>query len=246
MSDLGRRIPTDWQHVQTYGIRTALPVTVEQVEDVLPLPYHLRRVYDQGQEGACVGYGTSWAKSILDRYGRGTFPRFDPNWLYRGAQLIDDWAETPPEEGTSVRAAMDILRDHGHRRVWRGKTLEPEHRWGIHTNRWATRVDEMRTAIAEGIPVVIGINWYSAFDHPEYIASSREWWIAPIGLTPLDRLRGGHCVCVYGASDRRQAFKIVNNWGMSYPLVWMPYDVMQQMLNEYGEAAIITDRVEGT
>lgn len=28
----------------------------------------------------------------------------------------------------------------------------------------------------------------------------------------LGGIRGGHCVCVYGASDRRQAVKFVNNW----------------------------------
>ena len=55
---------------------------------------------------------------------------------------------------------------------------------------------------------------------------------------PLD---GGHCVCIYGASDERQAFKFVNNWGMGYPLTWIPYETMQLLLNQYGEATLITD-----
>ena len=242
MSDLGRRIPTDWQHVQKYGIRAALPVTPLVVEDSLKIPYGFRRYYDQGTEGACVGFGCSWAMSTLNlqKSYRNNFPKYDANWLYRAAQLVDDWEETPPEEGTSVRAAMDVLRDQGHR-VRRYRKLwpaDPAH--GIQTNRWATHVDEMRAAIEVGIPVVIGINWYQNFDTPRQRWNG-EWWI---GEGNLGSLRGGHCVCVYGASDERQAFRIVNNWGMSYPLVWMPYDTMQRMLNEYGEAAIITDRVE--
>jgi hypothetical protein len=41
-------------------------------------------------------------------------------------------------------------------------------------------------------PVVIGVNWYSNFDHP--VRDSRgRWWI---GKGDLGRIRGGHCVCI--------------------------------------------------
>jgi hypothetical protein len=49
-------------------------------------------------------------------------------------------------------------------------------------------------------------------------------------------------VCVYGASDRRQAFAVKNSWGRSYPLAWLPYEVMVELLREDGEATVITDR----
>lgn len=226
----GRRKPSDWLHVEKYPVRMRLMIAL--VNKTLALPYQYRAAYDQGAEGACVGFGGSWMTSI---HNTGFF---DARWLYQRAQFIDEWADTPPEEGTSVRAAMDILRTVGHRRVFRGKVLEPDLRYGILENRWATTVDEMRTAIADGRAVTIGVNWYANFDAP--VKKSSGWWI---GEGDLRRIRGGHCVCVYGASDKFQAFRIVNNWGKEYPTVLMPYNTMQRLLNEDGEATLITDAV---
>jgi hypothetical protein len=99
-------------------------------------------------------------------------------------------------------------------------------------------VDEIRTSIADGSPVTFGTNWYVNFDNP--VAKRREWWI---GAGSLGMRRGGHAVCVYRASDRRQAVGIVNNWGVRYPLVWMPYETLDRMLAEHAEATLVTDRV---
>ena len=50
MSDLGRRIPTDFEHITKYALRALFPSIPERVEDVLALPAsRLRRIYDQGE-----------------------------------------------------------------------------------------------------------------------------------------------------------------------------------------------------
>jgi hypothetical protein len=241
---LGRREPTDWVHVERYGLVGPLGVTPVTVEDSLPLPYALRIAYDQGQEGACVGFGWSWAMSILNSlHGFTTVTaKYDPRWLYQQAQAADEWPETPPEEGTSVRAAGDVLRLQGHVRIVRNKEQPVNPAEGILANRWATSVDEMRGCISRGVPVVIGVNWYSNFFTPELVG--REYWIGRgiMGPGNLGRVEGGHCVCVYGASDKRQAFRIVNNWGKDWPLVWIPYDVMVRLIREDGEIAVIVDK----
>lgn len=237
------------KYAMTLRIDAPAPTTVEET---LMLPSsRLRRLYDQGEEGACVGFGWSWAMSIRNALqGRsglqgGVVPVYDARWLYQNAQAVDEYADTPPEQGTSVRAGGDILRDVGHVRLYRGKVLSPNLADGIAANRWAQTVDEMRLAIALGLPVVIGVNWYRNFDRPQPFG--REFFIGTdgksrAGTDDLGPIRGGHCVCVYAASDKRQAFKVVNNWGMTYPLVWLPYSVMARLLAEYGEAALITDR----
>ena len=63
--------------------------------------------YNQGEEGACVGFGISRLTSQLNR------KLYDGFWLYHEAQKIDEW---PGEDydGTSVRAGLDILRKRGH------------------------------------------------------------------------------------------------------------------------------------
>ena len=247
-SRLGRYIPDDFEHVAKW--RFAPQVTATTVNRILPLPaWHW--THDQGAEGACVGFGSSMLMSILNlaqRRAAGIKPytvRYDPWWLWDRSKEIDYWPDTNPgdDNGTSVSASMDVLRDRGH--VLEPKTTTqdrvlnatPDLSHGIATNRWATTTDEMRTALALGIPVSIGVNWYSNFDVP-VLRGTHHW----IGEGSLGRIRGGHCVCVYGASDTRQAFRIKNSWGKDYPLVWMPYATMDRLLNEYGEATLVTDR----
>lgn len=93
--------------------------------------------YDQGSEGACVGYGISRLASLLNRV------RYDASWLYHEAQRVDEW---PGEgyDGTSVRAGLDVLRTSGHRRVSRnGNVKPPSTEDGIQANRWATSIDDV-------------------------------------------------------------------------------------------------------
>jgi hypothetical protein len=104
--------------------------------------------YDQGKEGACVGFGCSRMMSLLNR------KRYDARWLWDWAKETDDWPETNPgdDQGTSVRAACDILRSRGHV-TWRASFLgrdyqqrdteNPNAADGITVYRWAKTVDDV-------------------------------------------------------------------------------------------------------
>jgi hypothetical protein len=234
MSGLGRRIPTDFEHVEKYPIRAIAPATVATVNRALSIPAFVRAKYDQGKEGACVGFSSSIMMSILNR-------RFyDAHWLWNEAKKIDEWPDTNPgdDNGTSVRAACDVLRAQGHCRIYRSKTEPCNPQDGIAANRWATNVDEMRTQIAAGNPVVLGINWYVEMDTPAKVGS--RYWVAKD--KKLTKIRGGHAICTYAAFDRYQAFGLQNSWGASYPRVLIPYEVVQRLINEQGEACLVTDR----
>jgi hypothetical protein len=248
VSGFGRRIPEDWEHVEGYPLEALLedvahPLTEapSHVEKSLGLPPYWK-TWDQGREGACVGFGTSAMMGVTNTRqsrmeGKPRQHKYEPRWLYKQAQLVDEWNVTPPQEGTSVRAGCDILRTRGHRRMRYGKVYPEDTAHGISANRWAVNVDEMRSAIFANMAISIGVNWYSNFDSPVLVDGER--WV---GQSSLGRIRGGHCVCVYRMSDRRGAFKIMNSWGAGYAPIWMPYATMQRLLNEDGEAAVITDR----
>lgn len=249
MRPLGRRIPTDFKHLDKHP---TILSPVLNVERTLVLPsWHW--THDQGKEGSCIGHGsvmeraiTNTAQNVLLRY---LYPtrRYDPISLWNQAKVIDEWPDTNPgdDNGTSVRAAYDVLRILGARKVksMRLSNNVPVPRgleaWnlanGVVSNEWAAGVDQMRAAIASKTPVTIGVNWYEGFDTPQLVGN--DWTVTKYG-----KIRGGHCVCVYGASDKRQAFKFKNSWGKSYPLAWIPYGVMQRLLNEQGEACISVDR----
>lgn len=229
---LGRRPPTDWEHVDKYPLR-ALPKD-ERPKDVpsaiginwypefdrpvkgkdgrwrVTVPSRTSRVrgghcicvkppnlndiygwwlfYDQGEEGACVGFGESRMMSLMNR------KRYDARWLYKWAQDHDEWTDTPPEEGTSVRAGLDGLRTVGHVRFPRARggwePVDPAE--GIAANRWATDIDD----------------WLIALGRP-------------------------------GAEE----VPFLNSWGKSYPhIVWMPVEAAERLMREDGEFPIITDR----
>lgn len=222
---LGRREPTDWEHVERYPLRalaetpTRVPVVIgvnwytamdapaerngrwwlDEARDlgtvrgghcVCLRPYGVTDAagwwdfYDQGQEGACVGFGWSRAMSLLNR------KRYAAEWLYHQAQLADEWASTPPEEGTSVRAGGDVLRSAGH--MVAGQ-LAPAAGEGISAFRWATTADEIVAAL--GFPA-------SATHVP-----------------------------------------LLNSWGRGYPrTTWTSVELLARLLHEEGEFAVPTDR----
>lgn len=247
---LGRRVPETWTHVEHFPLRTLIADPLHELvippatEKSLGLPWWWKQ-HDQGQEGSCVGFGCSSMMSITNHRqrllatGQDITYRYEARWLYQQAQLIDEWAETPPEEGTSVKAGCDILRDIGHRRVQRGVAGEPLLVHGISANRWATTVDEIRAAIYADLAVAIGINWYASMDLPFQKVPGGDYWIS---IERHSKILGGHCLTIFRMSDSRQAFKLMNSWNNDWPPSWISYDDVQRLLDEQGEGACITDR----
>lgn len=92
--------------------------------------------YDQGREGACVGFACSRMMTLLNR------AKYDAPWLYHQAQAIDGWPL--PHEGTSGRAACEILRAKGHKTP---KGAAPKPAQGISVYRWAQSVDEINACL---------------------------------------------------------------------------------------------------
>lgn len=115
--------------------------------------------YDQGSEGACVGFGTSRMASLLNR------KRYFARWLWDRAKEIDYWSDTNPgdADGTSVEAAMRIMYERGHV-TWKNsyepwntdgegmdwiprRDLPPTSEEGISRYRWARTVDEVQDVL---------------------------------------------------------------------------------------------------
>lgn len=234
LQPLGRRAPTDWEHIDKYPLRAAeapaLPVPVvwginwyesfdNPIKDdngmywvgrnakqlgrirgghAIMSPVNIRKdaaswrtFYNQGAEGACVGFASSRMMSHLNR------KRYDARWLWSKAKEVDEWSDTNPgdDNGTSVRAAMDILRDVGHVMIRGKKTYDPTLLEGIARNRWATSVTQV----------------LSVLQNKQYM---------DMGAIPFH-----------------------NSWGRDYPnIVWMPLETWERLLKEDGEATMITDR----
>jgi len=225
---LGRRPPSDWNHVEKYPL-TAATVPAKPTPVVIGVNWYVEfdnpqkdaqghywiardgkltkirgghcvclkprgtsdpdewwDFYNQGQEGACVGFGISRLASQLNR------KRYDGFWLYHEAQKVDEY---PGEdyEGTSVRAGLDVLRTRGHCVVGEDGKDEPEQIGeGIRANRWARNIDDVLSALGYG------------------------------GLDYVD---------------------VLNSWGREYPhLTRMPASILERLRDEDGEVGLVTDR----
>jgi C1A family cysteine protease len=176
-------------------------------------------ILDQGQEGACVGFG--WTAELLaepmpyqaredsgNNYARN---------LYLEAKVLDEW---PGEnyEGTSVLAGAKALKN---------RNL-------IGGYRWCFGIDELRDTIISQGPVVIGVPWYEGM----YEAEGGV-------VTITGKKVGGHCLTVTGYDADKNMFRWQNSWGRGYGLdgsALIGYNDLAGLLSEQGEACIPMDR----
>lgn len=135
--------------------------------------------YNQGHEGACVGFGWSRCMSIFNGV------EYTARWLWDSAKNRDEWPETNPgdENGTSVRAAAEVLKETGHV-LWdeayvdddwqkRAKYV-PEAKQGIKAFRWAKSVDDVHAVLgnarADDLGAVPLLNsWGPEYPHRVYL-----------------------------------------------------------------------------
>ncbi len=127
--------------------------------------------YDQGAEGACVGFGWSRCMSLLNQ------ELYAARWLWDRAKEIDQWDETNPgdDNGTSCRAAGDILKKHGHV-DWADEYADDDHTErdgykpaadnGITRYRWARSVDDVHKVLGyDGGGVTFLNSWGRGYPH---------------------------------------------------------------------------------
>jgi hypothetical protein len=130
---------------------------------------------DQGQEGACVGFG--WSHELSARPKVIRTDASGAQAIYNRARQLDQW---PGEdyEGTSVLAGAKAVQE---RLNSKGVTVMPEYRWAF---GWH---DVALTLGFKG-PVVLGVDWYS-----------NMWDPAEDGFLHADGdLVGGHCILARG------------------------------------------------
>jgi hypothetical protein len=239
----GRLIEKNRDYEDTYPFKSLIAdlhpeqkVQPLSVERILRLPA-LQSYYNQGDEGACVGYSASWQTSY---YNNAPLQKYDARWLYKQAQANDNNPLTDPakDTGTFVWAAFWVLRHLGHKKL---NETKPDINDGLLSYYWGKTADDGRRAISIDRPFVIGINWYESFMQPEKNGS--DYWI---GKNQLGKLCGGHAIIVRGASDVRQSLYLTSTWGWEYPSIWLSYDMFNKLMKEDGEMCVGVDNLKNT
>lgn len=169
---------------------------------------------DQGQEGACTGFGAAHALGA-GQYWR-TLDNAQARQFYKGAQRYDEW---PGEayEGSSVLGAMEYLH----------------HETGfVREYWWATNLIEVLHAIAFYGPVEMGSVWRTGMmnTHDERGFIRNEGGIV-----------GGHAYCLAAVDIPRSRVRLDQSWGQSWGVngsAWLSFDDLANLLAEQGECAL--------
>ncbi len=163
---------------------------------------------DQGQEGACVGFGWAAELAAVPVVVAESTP--DAFALYHEAQLLDGWAL--PHEGSSILAGAKAVQARGH----------------LDEYRWAFNFPDLELAISNHGPAVLGIPWYTNMDWPDPATG-----LINVGGT----VRGRHCILANGISPRLRLVHLHNSWGDQHEYA-IGYADLIALLNEGGEACI--------
>ena len=168
---------------------------------------------DQGEDGACVGFGWSHELAAAPIRVAGIDNR-TAFGLYKQAQQIDEWPGDD-YEGTSVLAGAKVVKRNGYM---------PEY-------RWAFGLDDVLDTLSQYGPVVLGTNWYEGMFDPD-----ASGYIRPTG-----DVSGGHCYLARGIAVARGHVRIRNSWGEGWGLdgdARIRWADLRKLLEEDGEACV--------
>src|SRR6476659_2231135 len=187
------------------------PMRTELHPEVVPVSKVWRgppKRLDQGREGACVGFSqaidaTSFPVRVRQLRapveGQRTLATFPDTQkgaedfaraLYHWAQYHDQYASTPPEDGSSVNAGMKASHTAGLITGW------------LH----ARDMRDVRDWVITKGPVVVGIPWLNKMFDPG------ENFILDVS----GAVAGGHAICVRGFLKNyygEPTYVLRNSWG---------------------------------
>lgn len=244
MSDINNRV---------YGWKPSLPDVrdlkysvvhrgeIERVQSFLPGAVNLQSlcppVYDQQDIGSCTANALAGLyECILKKEGK---TPFTPSRLFIYWNERDLEGDTADDTGAAIPDGMQVLQKLGapHESLWWYNTkkfaVKPgqnvyteatQHKCGVYTNLNNTKLDELRSCLANGYPFVLGFVAYASFESDA---------VAKSGFLPMpgkiEKQIGGHAVLCVGYDMIKQAFLIRNSWGPDWGLkgyFWMPFGYM--------------------
>lgn len=204
---LDRRSSFD-ERSRRYPVRTLV-----QGKPLRSYTWSCRDVLDQGQEGACVGFG--WAGELLARPSAVLgINDAVARRIYRHAQTLDEWFGED-YEGTSVLAGAKTVKQRGFMEEY----------------RWAFSVNDVLLTLGYAGPVVFGFNWREGMWEPD-----DEGWIHASGESV-----GGHCLFGRAVNVTHRGILLQNSWGLEWGMngcAHLSWADLALLMEDDGEACV--------
>ncbi len=172
---------------------------------------------DQGQTSSCVGHAC-WQLPASEPMVMGVIP-MSPMEIYDEAKRNDEWPDNDnADEGTSVRAGLDVLKRHGM----------------IDSYYWAESADQALEYMLKFGPLVFGTDWHQDMFYPD---SNNV-------IRPTGALVGGHAWFAYAGQWDEKFITGLTSWGTDFgasgSFKISLYDI-DELFKRGGVAAAVTE-----
>ena len=256
---------------EAYGRLPRKAALATRAYEGLPRSFSLKQYAplpgDQTVYGTCVAWASAYAARTISEsvalnrtsQTETTQNVFSPVYVYRNISPDDPECQ----RGAQIHWALDLMKDTGAVRMleiersvafprvdlahYRDSRRYPIAGYVTLFSRedrqkpaLVTRI--VKKSIAEGKPVIIGMNTPNSFLQAKDIWKPNE--------SP-GNFYGGHAMCVVGYDDDRGAFEIINSWGRKWGnggFIWVPYQVFVEFVIESYEMienlAIYSDTIK--
>ncbi|MBO6515163.1 MAG: peptidase C1 [Bacteroidia bacterium] len=207
---------------------------------------------NQGSQGSCVGWSSSYAaRTILESRNSGLPPNqvaFSPSSLYNQIRL-------PNCQGAYIHTAMKVMKERGvlpfqefkynqydcertpsRNQMSRANQFRTRGFQRLWENEGGTDILAIKQNIAQGAPVVVGMLVGGSFMNA---MQGKAVW-RPTRTDYRMRGFGGHAMCLVGYDDNKEggAFQIMNSWGENWGddgFCWVRYSDFEHFTREaYG------------
>ncbi len=223
--------PIAWYgwHADLPDHRDFLYSAIRPVLPALPPAVDLREkcstVENQGELGSCTANALVGALEFLELKRGGSFSDLSRLFLYYNERVLTH--TTKQDSGGYLRDGIKTLNKQG---------ICPEPHWPYDIKKFTVKppakcyteakqrqilsyhsirgLDDARSCLAEGYPVVFGFSVYTAFESGE---------VTRTGIlnypSPVEKPVGGHAVLAVGYNDSEQRLIVRNSWGADWGLL---------------------------
>lgn len=187
-------------------------------------------VGNQGNDGACVGWGVGYAaRSIMS----GAQTTFSPSYIYNQIKIGNCASGSYPVDAINLVASEGVSTWNSMPYVDGECYVQPNQSQRQNASnykiRTASRVsinyNAIRAQIAAGNPVIVGGPVDQAFQNLGYNRI----------LNSVSGQGGGHCYCIVGYYDDYNCFKVMNSWGTNWAsngFGYVSYNIVEDLFSE--------------
>jgi len=204
-----------------------LPVKVDLHDKCSP-------IVDQGQLGSCTANAIASGLREYLLINKATWIALSRLFLYWEERNLEGTVNE--DSGAEIRDGMKVLNKIG---------VCPEIDWPYDISTFTNTptdkmvadatpykiveyhriisLEQLKAALAEGLPVVIGIEVYESFESNTVAKTG----IVPLPNTSREKYLGGHAVLVVGYDDDKKQMIVRNSWGTDWGdkgYFYLPYD----------------------